>query len=96
MKAPYRSLVLATALVVSASAHGADTMLRGCDKEIKKFGCDAKSESYTYDCLYKYREASTKNKGFSRKCYKAYAAYEKETGKGDKVESHQVEQSEHR
>jgi hypothetical protein len=91
------SMVLSLALAsgMGSSAFAAETMLRACTAEIKKFKCDAKSESYAYECLNKHEEERTKDYGFSRPCFKAYAYFEKTTGKGDKLESHQVENPEH-
>lgn len=89
------SLLFVTTLTSVGPAYAAETMLRNCGAEFKKYSCDAKSESYAYECLAKFQESRGKDKGFSRKCYKAYAAYEKETGRGEKVESHQVENPEH-
>ncbi len=91
----FPSLLFVTTLASGGPAYAADTMLRNCGKEFKKYSCDAQSESYAYECLVKFQESREKNKGFSGKCYKAYAAYEKETGRGEKVESHQVENPEH-
>lgn len=89
------SLVFMLITLLASRVEAAETMLKACTSEIKKFSCDAKSESYAYDCLRKHEEHRTKNHGFSGSCYKAYAAFEKATGKGDKVESHQVENPEH-
>jgi hypothetical protein len=78
-----------------AGLGAAEPMLKACTAEIQKFKCDAKSESYAYECLNKHEETRTKDLGFSRPCFKAYASFEKSSGKGDKVESHQVEHPEH-
>jgi hypothetical protein len=95
LKYQSRLLGLVLASSMASSALAADTMLRACTGEIQKYKCDAKSESYAYECLSKHEEQRTKNHGFSRPCFKAYASYEKSTGKGDKIESHQVENPEH-
>lgn len=95
MKSQFMLLNLMLAFGLAPAAQAADTMLKACTSEIKKFNCDAKSESYAYDCLNKHEEQRTRNNGFSRSCFKAYVSYEKATGKGDKVESHQVENPEH-
>lgn len=71
-------------------------MLQACKAEIKKFGCDAKSETYAYECLNKHKEPYIKDKGFRAQCFKAYLAYEKSSGKGEKIDSHQVERLEHK
>ncbi|WP_141732858.1 hypothetical protein [Oligoflexus tunisiensis] len=90
-----RPLFLFLPMVGMPSAHAADTILQACTPEIRKFRCEALSDSYAYDCLSRHDEPRVRNKGFSRKCFKAYARYEKTTGKGEKVESHQVENPEH-
>ena len=92
-----KNVILCAAALLSTTpgVRAAPSILHDCKAEIKKFACDAKSESYAYSCLKKYREPRTKDKGFRSVCYKAYAAYEKETGQTEKIESHQVEHPEH-
>jgi hypothetical protein len=80
---------------IGSASGAAQPMLKACTAEIQKYKCDAKSESYAYECLSKHEETRTKDLGFSRSCFKAYASFEKSSGKGDKVESHQVENPEH-
>ena len=90
-----KSTCLYVALMsAGATAYAKPTMLHNCKNEIKKFSCEAQSESYAYDCLNSHKER-TMNKGFTRKCFDAYALYEKENGVGDKIESHQIDQPEH-
>ncbi|HYX38378.1 MAG TPA: hypothetical protein VE954_35190 [Oligoflexus sp.] len=89
-------LAIPLALACAPSIHAADRMLDACTAEIKKFACDAKSESYAYECLNKHKEQRTKDKGFSRKCFKAYGSYEKTSGKGEPIESHQTDHPEHK
>ncbi len=78
------------------TVYAANSVRGACKAEIKKFTCDDKSDAYAFDCLKENNEASIKNKGFSPKCFKAYASYEKESGKGEKIDSHQTEQLEHK
>jgi hypothetical protein len=75
--------------------YAADSLLQACRNEIEKFACDAMSPAYAYDCLSRHKEDRIKDKGFRSRCFKAYRAYEKANGKGEKVESHQVERLEH-
>ena len=89
------TLSMAGLFVLVPKVHAADTLLHSCKGEIDKFRCEAKSESYAYDCLNKHKEQRTKYKGFSSKCYKAYASFEKSIGGGEKIDSHQVEHPEH-
>jgi hypothetical protein len=91
----FRSMSLTLSVAFIPSVQAADTMLQACSSEIKKYSCDALSESYAYDCLSRHDEPRVRNKGFSRKCFKAFVRYEKTNGKGEKVESHQVENPEH-
>lgn len=88
-------IVMASAGSMGSASWAAEPMLKACTAEIQKYQCDAKSESYAYACLSKHEETRTKDLGFSRPCFKAYASFEKSSGKGDKVESHQVEHPEH-
>jgi hypothetical protein len=81
--------------VGAGPTYAADSMVQACASEIRKYDCDAKSPAYAYDCLNRNKEERIKDKGFRPRCFKAYLAYEKANGKGERIESHQVERLEH-
>ncbi|HET9237747.1 MAG TPA: hypothetical protein VFO10_10875 [Oligoflexus sp.] len=88
-------IAMAFSGTMGSASWAAEPMRKACTAELQKYKCDAKSESYAYECLSKHEKARTKDLGFSHPCFKAYASFEKSSGKGDKVESHQVEHPEH-
>lgn len=92
---PWLSSGILLAAIPFSGLHAAATVRGACSNEIQKFSCDAKSDAYAYACLNQHKDEQILNRGFSPKCFKAYASYEKASGKGERLESHQTERVEH-
>ena len=72
--------LLSAPAALAAKAAKAKGELTSCKSELKKFGCDAKTDEEAFDCLEKH-EKERKNGGFSHACYEAHEAYESQTGR---------------
>jgi hypothetical protein len=89
--------VIAVSLMASVpSAFAKGGMMSACKKELKKFGCEAKTEAAAHECLEQHEAHGKKNDGFSHGCYEAHESYEKKMGKEEKGEEHHDESSEHK
>jgi hypothetical protein len=71
----------------SPSVHAASKLAKACKKDMKKFGCTAKSDADLHECLEQHEDHAKKNDGFSHACYEAHEAYEKASGKMESEEA---------
>lgn len=95
MKHLFISLIAVGFLASAPMAFAKGGMLGSCKKELKKFGCDAKTEAAAHECLEQNEAHDKKNDGFGHRCYEAHESYEKKMGKEEKGEEHHDESSEH-
>lgn len=84
---------IAVAFLMTAPSTFAASLTKACKSDLKKFGCEAKTDSEAHECLEKNEKEGAKNEGFSAKCYKAHEAFEKKMGKEEKEEHHEASES---
>lgn len=80
---------IALALLIATPSAFATNLTKACKSDLKKFGCQAKSDAEAHECLEKNEKEGNKSEGFSKSCYKAHEAYEKKMGKSEKEEHHE-------
>jgi hypothetical protein len=77
---------IAAAFLMAAPTVFASNLTQACKSDLKKFGCEAKTDDEAHACLEKNEKEDAKHDGFSSKCYKAHESYEKKMGKEEKNE----------
>ena len=83
------SLIAMGTIASVPSAFAKSKLMKACKKDLKKFGCMAKTDDTAFECLEKHEKEGQKNDGFTRSCYKAHESYEKKMGKEEKGEAHE-------
>jgi hypothetical protein len=77
---------LAAAFLMTAPSAFASHLSKACKSDLKKFGCEAKTDQEVHECIEKNEKEGSKKEGLSSKCYKAHESYEKKMGKEEKNE----------
>jgi hypothetical protein len=81
-------IVAVVSFTAVPSAHAAKGVLGACKKELKTFGCAAKTDAQAHECLEKNEKHDAKDDGFSHACSEAHEAYEKKMGSEEAGEHH--------